>query len=96
MRAIILTSLTTFFGLIPILLEQSLHAKIIHQMAVSIAFGIVFATVITLVMIPTLVRISADLGWRRKTLVKTPQAREIEEVSTDEELGGPAPLPTTT
>ena len=96
MRAIILTSLTTFFGLIPILLEQSLHAKIIHQMAVSIAFGIVFATVITLVMIPTLIRISADLGWRRKTLIKAPQSREIEEVSTDEELGSSAPLPTTT
>ena len=68
MRAIILTSLTTFFGLIPILLEQSLDAKMIHQMAVSIAFGIIFATFITLVMIPTLIRITADMGWRRKTI----------------------------
>lgn len=96
MRAILLTSLTTFFGLIPILLEQSLDAKIIHQMAVSIAFGIIFATIITLVMIPTLVRISADLGWRRKTLLVSQKSRDIEEASTDEELGSPTPLPSST
>ncbi len=53
-RAILLTSLTTFFGLLPIMFEQSLQAKVIIPMAVSLAFGILFATVITLVMIPTL------------------------------------------
>ena len=61
LRAIILTSLTTFFGLVPILLEQSLQAKIVANMAISLAFGILFATVITLVLVPVLLRIGADV-----------------------------------
>jgi multidrug efflux pump subunit AcrB len=51
-RAILLTSLTTFFGLVPMLLETSLQAKVIIPMAISLAFGILFATVITLIQIP--------------------------------------------
>ena len=62
LRAIILTSLTTFFGLVPILLEQSLQAKIVANMAISLAFGILFATVITLILVPVLLRIGADLA----------------------------------
>lgn len=53
-RAIFLTSLTTFVGLVPIVLERSLQAKMVVPMAVSLAFGIVFATVITLLLIPAL------------------------------------------
>lgn len=53
-RAVLLTSLTTFFGLVPILLERSLQAQFIIPMATSLAFGILFATVITLFLIPTL------------------------------------------
>jgi multidrug efflux pump subunit AcrB/uncharacterized membrane protein YhaH (DUF805 family) len=53
-RAILLTSLTTFVGLAPIVLERSLQAKMVIPMAVSLAFGILFATVITLVLIPAL------------------------------------------
>jgi multidrug efflux pump subunit AcrB len=51
-RAILLTSLTTFFGLVPMLMETSLQAKVIIPMAISLAFGILFATVITLIQIP--------------------------------------------
>ena len=64
-RAILLTSLTTFVGLAPIVLERSLQAKIVVPMAVSLAFGILFATVITLVLIPALYVILEDT---RKTL----------------------------
>ncbi len=53
-RAILLTSLTTFFGLLPIMFEPSLQAKVIVPMAISLAFGILFATVITLVLVPSL------------------------------------------
>lgn len=60
LRAILLTSLTTFFGLVPILLETSLQAQIVIPMAVSLACGIVFATVITLVLVPCLLRIGGD------------------------------------
>ncbi|WP_278405477.1 efflux RND transporter permease subunit [Pseudoalteromonas ruthenica] len=51
-RAILLTSITTFIGLIPIITETSLQAQIVIPMAVSLAFGVLFATVITLVLIP--------------------------------------------
>ncbi len=60
-RAILLTSLTTFFGLVPIILERSLQAQIVIPMAVSLAFGILFATVITLYMVPCLYLALADL-----------------------------------
>ena len=64
-RAILLTSLTTFFGLLPILSETSLQAQMVVPMAVSLAFGILFATVITLVLVPCLYNILGDLGLRR-------------------------------
>jgi len=66
-RPILLTSLTTFFGLIPIVLERSMQAQIVIPMAVSLAFGIVFATAITLILIPCLYNIQANLHdfvWR--------------------------------
>ncbi len=61
-RAILLTSLTTFFGLVPILTESSTQAQVIIPMAISLAFGIVFATVITLLLVPSLYMILQDLG----------------------------------
>jgi multidrug efflux pump subunit AcrB len=66
-RAILLTSLTTFFGLVPIVLETSLQARIVIPMAVSLAFGILFATVITLFLIPSLYIILEDFkAWWRE------------------------------
>jgi multidrug efflux pump subunit AcrB len=59
-RAILLTSLTTFFGLIPILSDQSPQAQMVIPTAVSLAFGIAFATVITLVFVPCLYNILGD------------------------------------
>ena len=53
-RAILLTTLTTFIGLVPILLEGSTQAQFLKPMAVSVAFGVVFATAITLVLLPVL------------------------------------------
>ena len=66
-RAIVLTSLTTFFGLAPILLETSLQAQIVIPMATSLAFGILFATVVTLILVPALYLILNDIkqGYRR-------------------------------
>ena len=51
-RAIILTSLTTFAGLMPMILERSLQAKFLIPMAISLGFGVLFATGITLLLIP--------------------------------------------
>ncbi len=52
-RPILLTSLTTFVGLLPLMFDRSLQAQLLIPMAVSLAFGILFATAITLFLIPT-------------------------------------------
>ncbi|MCK5808746.1 efflux RND transporter permease subunit, partial [bacterium] len=52
-RPILLTSLTTFFGLAPMLVETSIQAQFLIPMAISLAFGVMFATLITLVLVPT-------------------------------------------
>ncbi|WP_286263287.1 efflux RND transporter permease subunit [Thalassotalea atypica] len=59
-RAILLTSLTTFIGLVPIMMETSMQAKMVIPMAVSLAFGVLFATIVTLVMIPALYLVIED------------------------------------
>lgn len=60
-RPILLTSLTTFFGLIPMVLETSMQARFLIPMAVSIAFGVLFSTFITLVLVPALCVILLDI-----------------------------------
>ncbi len=59
-RPIMLTTLTTFFGLVPMLLERSLQARFLIPMAISLAFGVVFATLITLLLVPSLYMILED------------------------------------
>ncbi|MBW1776116.1 MAG: efflux RND transporter permease subunit [Deltaproteobacteria bacterium] len=51
-RAVILTSLTTFVGLMPMILERSVQAQFLIPMAVSLGFGVLFATGITLLLVP--------------------------------------------
>ncbi|MCP4203474.1 MAG: efflux RND transporter permease subunit [bacterium] len=60
-RPILLTSLTTFAGLTPLLLEKSMQAKFLVPMAVSLAFGVLFATFITLILVPSLYSIVEDV-----------------------------------
>jgi multidrug efflux pump subunit AcrB len=59
-RPILLTSLTTFFGLTPMILETSVQAQFLIPMAISLAFGVLFATGITLLFIPSLYYILED------------------------------------
>jgi multidrug efflux pump subunit AcrB len=59
-RPILLTSLTTFFGLAPLMFETSPQAAVLVPMAISLAWGIVFATAITLVLVPVLVLVYDD------------------------------------
>lgn len=61
-RPIILTSLTTAAGLMPIMLETSVQAQFVIPMAISLSFGILFATVITLFLIPSLYLLQQDFG----------------------------------
>lgn len=60
LRAVLLTSFTTFAGLMPLLGETSLQAQFLIPAAVSLAYGIMFATLITLLLIPSLLMIQAD------------------------------------
>jgi len=60
-RAVILTSLTTFGGLTPMMLEKSIQARFLIPMAISLGFGVLFATLITLLLIPSGYMILEDL-----------------------------------
>jgi multidrug efflux pump subunit AcrB len=60
-RPVMLTSLTTFFGLLPLLLDKSSSAQFLVPMAISLGFGILFATAITLILIPTNIMIADDI-----------------------------------
>jgi len=61
-RPIVLTSLTTFAGLTPLLLEDRLGARFLVPMATSLAFGVIFATAISLFLVPSAYLILEDLG----------------------------------
>lgn len=60
-RPILLTTATTFFGLMPMILETSLQAQFLIPMAVSLGVGVVFATTITLLLVPALYMILQDV-----------------------------------
>ncbi|MHC4436833.1 MAG: efflux RND transporter permease subunit [Planctomycetota bacterium] len=63
-RPIMLTTLTTFFGLLPMITERSIQARFLIPMAISLAFGVMFATCITLVLVPSLYMILEDIKGR--------------------------------
>jgi multidrug efflux pump subunit AcrB len=72
-RPIMLTSLTTFLGVAPLVFERSLQAQFLIPMAASLAFGILFATVILMLLVPALAMVQANLdawwaGRREKQL----------------------------
>jgi len=67
MRAIMLTSITTVLGLAPLLLETSFQARFLIPMGISIAFGLAFATVLTLIAVPCLYMILLDVRARARS-----------------------------
>jgi multidrug efflux pump subunit AcrB len=99
-RAIILTSISTVGGLAPLILETDFQAKFLIPMALAIAAGVVFATVLTLVLIPSLLAILSDLRilihrfrhgcWPRRTEVEPARNRRL-----DPQTGEPQPVATT-
>lgn len=60
-RPIILTSLTTFAGLTPLMLESSLQAQFMIPMAVSLSFGVMFATLVSLILVPAAYHVLDDI-----------------------------------
>ncbi len=69
-RPILLTSLTTFVGLLPLLTEKSLQAQWLIPIGISLAFGVLFALFVTLFFVPALYGIGADIGRGLKYLIK--------------------------
>ncbi|MGH8467313.1 MAG: efflux RND transporter permease subunit, partial [Pseudomonas sp.] len=74
-RAILLTTVTTFLGLLPIMFETSLQAQLVIPMTLSLGWGIVFGTVLSLLMIPSLYLVLEDIrhgfsGRMRKERVR--------------------------
>ena len=81
-RAILLTSLTTFIGLVPIMFETSMQAKLVVPMAISLGFGVLFATVVTLLLIPCLYIVIEDIKgmFTRKSTVQDTAIAHIEKI----------------
>ena len=52
-RPILLTSLTTFIGVMPLIFERSIQAKFLVPMAISLGFGVLFSTFVTLILVPS-------------------------------------------
>jgi len=79
-RPIILTSFTTFFGLMPMILETSVQAKFLIPMAISLGFGILFGTGIILLLIPALYLILEDV--RRLIGLRNIHAEPVPDIDT--------------
>jgi len=79
LRPIMLTSLTTILGLAPLLLETSFQAKFLIPMAISISFGLAFATVLTLLVVPANYMIVQDLKRALRWIWHGPQPAAVKE-----------------
>ena len=75
-RPILLTTVTTFLGLTPLLLERSLQAQFLIPMAISLAYGVLFATFITLVLVPSTYLILEDIQHLSQRLVRSIRRNE--------------------
>ncbi len=77
LRPILLTSLTTSLGLLPMMLESSTQARFLVPMAISLGFGVLFSTLVILLMVPALYLIREDVielfAWAR-TQLSAPQS----------------------
>ena len=62
-RAILLTSLTTVFGLLPLLTETSLQAQVLIPLVTSLTFGLATTTILMLFVVPALYMVLDDFGW---------------------------------
>ncbi len=91
-RPVILTTLTTFAGLAPMIFETSRQARFLIPMALSLGFGILFATLITLVLVPSLYLAVEDvqkLAARSAALVSVGPAEPAEGTPTEEAAQAP-------
>ena len=62
MRAVVLTSLTTIVGLVPLIFETSRQAAFLIPMAITMVFGLLTATILVLILVPSLLGIGGDMS----------------------------------
>jgi multidrug efflux pump subunit AcrB len=90
-RAIFLTSATTVAGMMPLLLEKSRQAQFLKPMAISISYGIIIATFLTLLMLPLLLSLSNNITvffkWLRTGVKPTQEevTRALKELKSEQE-----------
>ncbi|MCB9637295.1 MAG: efflux RND transporter permease subunit [Myxococcales bacterium] len=103
LRPILSTTLTTVAGLAPLLFERSLQAQFLIPMAISLAFGVAFATFITLILVPSLYIVINDMRrffhwlrhgvWADPTSLEPTYIRHLQEIKEEEdEAAFAAPL----
>jgi len=80
-RPILLTSLTTFGGLTPIMLETARQARFMIPMAISLGFGVLFATLITLILVPCFYLVVEDLKLKKPGELSDVGVREPVDVT---------------
>lgn len=82
-RAITLTSITTFVGVLPIMFETSLQARFVIPMAVALGFAVLFATLLTLVLVPCLYLMLDDIKgifrWIKQKLTRRSTSEVVEQ-----------------
>lgn len=79
LRAVLLTSLTTIGGLVPLLFETSRQAQFLLPMAITIVFGLAAATLLVLFLVPTLIGIGADIAALGRTLLGRPTGEDHDD-----------------
>jgi multidrug efflux pump subunit AcrB len=87
-RPILLTSLTTFIGLAPLMFERSFDAEFLLPMAVSLAYGVLFATFITLVLVPIEYLILDDVQRGMHRLFGRDSANDVPSLGEPHTFGG--------
>jgi multidrug efflux pump subunit AcrB len=87
-RAIFLTSLTTIAGLSPLIFEKSRQAQFLIPMAISIAYGIALATILTLVMLPLMLSLGNKMKvyWKWMMTGDKPTKEEVERAIIEQKV----------
>ncbi len=92
LRAVLLTSLTTIGGLIPLLFEKSLQAQFLIPMAVTMIFGLGLATLLVLFLVPAFMAIGTDIGALLRWLFMTPNAASFSDLLAGRHHDQPGPV----
>jgi multidrug efflux pump subunit AcrB len=96
LRAIFLTELTTFVGLLPMLFERAMFARFMIPLAISLAFGVLFASVITLLIVPCAYVILEDVQLFATGRKRRRAAERIAAARSEQEAAGETGLESTT